>query len=607
MENNKMVLNAHFGSSNVVSAEDINTIMFSVINDIGSILEEHCGPYSNFAMIAPGANNPLGAPIFTKDGINIINATEYTNPIEKQTKDLMSHIGSKVEAAAGDGTTSSMYLANKIILMLREYLKDNPFINYNQFKEAYEMFVTDVSESLKDMAIIPDIKDKALIGGIAYSQAMSSSHGDIELSEMVSELMSSLPRQAWDYQIFVREVRESGKRFRIIMDESSYSTQCYIADNKMYNNSTGIEMKVEGAELCLVPGELISNGMEFELVKAKIEALTLESPHLTIISAFNADMMVTNTILELFQSKRKEGINFSWFKIMLNHQNINDLTALFATTGKYMHKCVGEIFCFDNIDLEYKDDILYIHNLVEYAEDGEHPDIGTPGSTINTYIYVLEDYIESAKNHKNVNPAIVTLSKRILNCIKCEIVGYISIGGTAYDNSASAEVLTDVLSATRESLTKGVVLGGYKALSKATKTINIDSESEVVVPKKDYLVVSTTEINGDVKIIFNHAIRMLLELLYVDKCPHTEDVSGKHTTQSLVEDNDMSFDVISGTALRMDEDTMRSSKRNDFLVTQPITTDLEFIKRFGEVAIKFLFTHRVLIPDTVSVKESLLK
>ena len=69
----------------------------------------------------------------------------------------------------------------------------------------------------------------------------------------------------------------------------------------------------------------------------------------------------------------------------------------------------------------------------------------------------------------------------------------------------------------------------------------------------------------------------------------------------------MSFDVISGVALRMDKATLMNSQHDKFLVTQPITTDLEFIKRFGEVAIKFLFTHRVLIPDTVSVKESLLK
>jgi len=595
-----MALNVNHGSSNIVEAEKIDEIMYSVIGEIGELLKAHCGPYGDFAMIAPGPENPTDPPKFTKDGIHIIQATEFMNPIERQTKDLMAHIGSKVEKAAGDGTTSSMLIANLLISRLRSYLRNNPFVNYQQFKEAYELFVENITYALDEIAIKPDHKDTELVSGIAYNQSMTSSHGDLELSKMVADLMSSMPKHAWNNQIFERDTRESADRFSIVLDDSSYSMSAHIGANEMLNNSTSTEYAVEGADLVIAPSEFIKGSNIYDEITTLLNNRKAGDKPLVIITPYSNDIVSTMFMTEKFQELKREGAEFAWFKTIIKNPNVNDLNSLMSMIGKFRHKETS-ITTLDNVRVEYKYGNLYLYDIVEYDEDGELPDMKVVGSAVNTALYVMEEFLTKAKDDRHIAKEMVLNAKRMINCIRTPLVGYIKIGGTGYDNQASVDVLQDVLSATRESLTKGVVLGGYKSLRQACKNAYPDYVpfAEIEEYEENTKAVITDDICLMLASAFIACIDELLYLLYVKKCPHSE------AEVSLTMDT-FSFDVISGNARAFSESSFKE-KVDGFIVSQPITTDTEFIKRFGEVAIKFLFTHHVLIPNTASIDDKLVK
>ena len=50
-----------------------------------------------------------------------------------------------------------------------------------------------------------------------------------------------------------------------------------------------------------------------------------------------------------------------------------------------------------------------------------------------------------------------------------------------------------------------------------------------------------------------------------------------------------------GTAVSMNAVMKPSTEFTTPLIVQPIDTDIEFIKRFGELALKFIYTNRIIV------------
>ena len=101
------IVNANIGVTNILESNDIYTIMLDTFTDIVRVLSDHCGPYGKFAMIT-SATNRVAEPVFTKDGIGIVRAMEYMSVMQEYVRNTLAYMGSRVETAAGDGTTSSI-------------------------------------------------------------------------------------------------------------------------------------------------------------------------------------------------------------------------------------------------------------------------------------------------------------------------------------------------------------------------------------------------------------------------------------------------------------------------------------------------------------------
>jgi hypothetical protein len=451
--------------------------------------------------------------------------------------------------------------------------------------------------------------DVKLIKGIAYHQSMSSSHGDVELSLLASELLSSIPKHAWKNLIYKRESRETKDRFKIEIDNSSYSAEALFFDNQMLNFNMGTEYKGTNVELYIVSGPLISNGIEYDRLLKYIEIRKPEDAPLVVLTEHHVDIRVSESLKTLYFKKRKEGVNIAIFSFIVHHPIINDIEAIYATTGYSRQKMMDQEIIFKdmNIDVSYKNGNIYIYNLVQYNEDGTHKDITDPVSPVSILLSTIEEFLSLNKDQRQSSffSSLPNIAKNISNSIRCEKIGYIVIGGSGYDNMASKDVLEDVLSAARESLTNGVTLGGFKTLAGVLKSVySIDDydtnkcNTTISICKHKS---SLDEIEYDIANIFYKSIMKMVELLYVNLCPLKHDIENIYTTSELINKTDISFNVVSGEATLFDKKNLKSLNKS--LILQPKSTDIEFVKRFGEVAIKFLFTNIVLIPDGVFIKD----
>ena len=113
----KRVLNTNTGLSNIIEGDNIDNIMNNTFVKIANVLSDHCGPYGMFAMIP--SEDGLSDPKFTKDGMNIVRAMEFINPMEREVQDNLLYIAGKVERASGDGTTSSMIIVCEVLKTLQ--------------------------------------------------------------------------------------------------------------------------------------------------------------------------------------------------------------------------------------------------------------------------------------------------------------------------------------------------------------------------------------------------------------------------------------------------------------------------------------------------------
>jgi hypothetical protein len=628
---NLKVLNTNIGASNIVDQDSINDIMCKTLEDLGKLLENHCGPYGKFAMLPPDATNPLAEPVFTTDGINIVNAVTYINPIQELTRKMLAYIGKKIDNAAGDGTTSSMLITTKLLSQLREYLHKNQYVNRKLFLDAYGRFCDNVLEELDhNYSIDIDLSDTDFVHKIAYSQALTSSHGDRELSSLVAELMTTLPKHAWDTIIFRKEIKETDVKFKLEVDDSSYSCNAFILCNQMLNNEVGTTFNSEDSELIVTSSELACTGLEYTQLKKKINDRKPEDRPLVIITGFGRDAKVVSELSELFYTRRKEGVDITIFRVMMQHPVINDLEALYATTGYLRRDMMDTSISFNNIDFKYENETLYIKNLVEYNVDGSHPELEKETSPAKSLVYLIDEFLDDIKNSRAKvydGSNMADVAKRIASAVKCKAQGYIVIGGSGYDNRAGKDVLVDALAAVKESLSKGITLGGYKSLKKSIKKVYFDGENI----ESFGLVQNVSDSRGtyllekNIAKIFLNAFHSMLELIYIDKAPIPKEqyldpftrlgmkLRGKKLPTSRVKelkdyiygnrdyDRDMtSMDVTTGEVRWFTRDDIMRGSSN---IIQPKSIDTEFLKRFGEVAIKFLFTNEVLIPDGVNINQ----
>jgi chaperonin GroEL len=134
------------------------------------------GPRGRYALL----DKKFGSPTITNDGVTIARDIELEDPYENMGAQLLEEVAAKTNDIAGDGTTTSIVLAQAIIT---EGLRNvTAGANPMALKRGIERGVAAVVEEIKRLSKPVETKDD-----IAHIAAISAR--DSEIGEMIAEVM----------------------------------------------------------------------------------------------------------------------------------------------------------------------------------------------------------------------------------------------------------------------------------------------------------------------------------------------------------------------------------------------------------------------------------
>jgi chaperonin GroEL len=137
------------------------------------------GPRGRYALL----DKKFGSPTITNDGVTIARDIELEDPYENMGAQLLEEVAAKTNDIAGDGTTTSIVLAQAIIT---EGLKNvTAGANPMGLKRGIERGVAAVVEEIKRLSKPVETKDD-----IAHIAAISAR--DSEIGEIIAEVMEKV-------------------------------------------------------------------------------------------------------------------------------------------------------------------------------------------------------------------------------------------------------------------------------------------------------------------------------------------------------------------------------------------------------------------------------
>lgn len=596
----RQIFNANLDITNITEKKDIDQIMLKTFDYIAKTLEDHCGPYGGFAII----NDPLRPteePIFTKDGINIVRNLQFASPMQEFVKKHLAYVGSRIESAAGDGTTSAMMIA---AVAQRELLKrlnkaKNTY-SYKNLVTAFDALVVKLQEYYKENVSTLDeicelntkVTRKDVIKYIAWNQAYTSSHGDREVADAIVKIFTTTPESAWDHMFLMRERFETEQRVNVVLDETQYTIdRCNIHRNDQMTEGMGTKCIRKDIPFVATTFALCQDDYNIRTLVERIKNDIIEGKPLAVLAPDFTD----DSTRELFDNLMiaHPDHNVVIFYTDTHDPKVNDIVII----RLLMEDDLSQPYVEGTCDLEYNGEALKLNGLYDNPdEEIEHPYTKDKNkyvmyNEILKYIdQVIEEqqkdlataasnyFLESFKKYRNK----MFLTKRV----------FVKVGGSAHDNISTVDVMMDAILATRHSLKKGFVLGGNRELYHA---LDVIAEGEIPI------------IYRELWKIYSKAIKIAIEAVFKASTKHfkSRKLRNKKITHK-------SFDILHPEIKEVC--LMRTMYGGDMLVPhlepfygviiQPSPADIEIVKRFGEFSLKFAYSRKIVTPGGVVLDPS---
>lgn len=623
------VLDSNLGVSNIVPKALYRRILEETCDILIDVFKEHAGPLCSYSVLDDKFSNP-DKPLFSKDGINILNSISFLNETQDGIRRLLSYCASSSNKAAGDGTTSAIIIS---IIALRLCL-ESPAINttpyfklvraYRRFLKFYEnsdegtyniyemitkVFKDQINSGELD---IEEIERKA-VGFVAYSQALTSSHGDHELAQAVSKLFMYTPRDAWEYISFNRSIFErEEERFKFEYCTDQFETTAKVMNVSMLNNKLGGKIKYKSATLIPMPHPiLMSQRDQFERLKGMIIDHIKNKKELLIIHTSNLDHMTTQLLNDIFDTCRLEGTPNETVAI-LRHEpvtdKINDISILNIIAGKMPTFATEPFNVFENVSVYFDQFTVKLNGLYENPTNSLiHPAFG---DTDNTYLTDTVASIEEImENYKNSGPSYSKSDdmKNFYNLhmkLKYTRRAYIVIGGLTFDSLSSVDVLEDALYASRSSLMKGFEIAAASGM--VSKCLHVQD-------KVNDLNFCEDKHDEDLLIkefarIFIYAVRQLKSIIYKQNIDNTFKLSSLTSIYDIYSDKIKDIVFMENTLFNYVnnyEDTSGESfiSEKDIFIIQPTDINKTIIKRFGDLFLKLINVDKFIITGGVTLNK----
>ncbi len=383
----------------------------------------------------------FGAPTVTHDGVTVAREIELENPFENMGAQLLKEAATKTNDIAGDGTTTSVVVAQAIVT---EGLKNiaagaNPML----LKRGLEKGVDAVVAELKSQAV--EVKGKEEIAHIAGISA-----ADAEIGELIAEVHDKVGR---DGVITVEESK--GLEFEKEYVEGMQIDRGYISAY-FVTNADRMEAVIEDAYI-LITDKKISAITDILPV---LEKLVQVSKNLVIVAEdIDGEALATLVVNKLRGTINVLGVKAPGFgdrrKAMLE-----DIAIL--TGGKVISEEVGR-----KLDSTTIQDLGRARRVTSTKDETTFVEGHGSQEQIMARVKQIKALIEETTSD---------FDKEKLNERLAKLAGGVAIirvgAATEIDLNEKKHRVEDALSAARAAVEEGILPGGEVALLNAVKALD---------------------------------------------------------------------------------------------------------------------------------------
>ena len=114
--------------------EDAKDKLRSGVNKIANAVKSTLGAAGTTVVL----EDDLGRPHVTKDGVTVARYVNLSDPVEHLAAEIVKQASIKTADEAGDGTTTSIVLAQAIINQAYESLESFPNLNVTELRKSIE-------------------------------------------------------------------------------------------------------------------------------------------------------------------------------------------------------------------------------------------------------------------------------------------------------------------------------------------------------------------------------------------------------------------------------------------------------------------------------------
>ena len=196
---------------------DGNPIVSDCLGYCAALVGATYGPRGKFVILTDGKKS-----VTTKDGVSVLRALNFDNPTESGVLEVIRGAALDTLEKAGDGTTSTIILANLI---------------YARFKQDDFM---DKDRIIKDILANIQLKSKSISIGDKeiYDVALTSVAGDVALARAVTDAFEYAQKNNLKTVIAVQN--NGGDTFCKTGDSMSFSAN--VIDTAFYNSAKSVDM-----------------------------------------------------------------------------------------------------------------------------------------------------------------------------------------------------------------------------------------------------------------------------------------------------------------------------------------------------------------------------
>jgi chaperonin GroEL len=406
------------------------------ITKLSEVVLATMGPMGRTIIIS----DEYGRPYVTKDGVSVANAVKFKDPVENIGAKLIKQVAQKTADEAGDGTTTSICLAQQFIFSGTEVLENG--VNVNKLSKEIDALVKDVVEELKKISKPLEIKD-------VHKVATISANNDEKIGEVI--------QQAYNHSVVVK-VEEGKLKEDVVEIIDGMVHPITYHSPKFINNEKKKEVSYEEANVLVLDKKL----EDLTPYRAILEACSNKQEPLIIFTEF-----VSENVLKLLET------NF-----------INDYIKVAAVKapgfGSYRRDNLADIAEFTGARVITSDTALISPSVLGKATNIS---IGKLQTVIGKPSHIdLTKKIEDLKEQYQTADISDYDREFVLDRIKNlnGTLSVIKVGGTSeVEMKERKDRIDDAVLAVKSALEEGIVEGGGLALVRVSDTLYNKRPSDV--------------------------------------------------------------------------------------------------------------------------------